>query len=689
MEEKFNEAMSYYDSGDYKKSISLLTPLADAGHVEACFMLGFIYCKGIGIRKNYKKSFNLLEFAVSKNHTKSLYLLAVEFYEKGCYIKKDLKQSINLLEKCVKRNYTLAYYALGKIHITLKDYKKSLQFFHKGAEQENIFCQFALANLCYNTSGYISGYFEDIYDCVNAIEIFSNLMEEYQKQKKVPLYHEVINNKNSIDDICAEENIEDLKDIAKFNFAMFVLLSKNKILSDETLALNYLNELSDNNSSTAQKAAQDLILWYYKSINDDSTAFKYVKKFKNNFELALCYYYGVGCEKNYEEAFKLFKKLERYKDINFPHVRMLLAEMYYYGNFVDVDFYKSFTILDDLITTYHDRLVFFIETSLTSGCFGYTSLAAESYARYATLWLNGYCEYNKPNKYKAKDYFETACSMGFTDCETALESVLIELNISKNENKLKNLLNGLLEIKATPPQIYQTVEKQLKMSIDKYYLKLPHEVRSFFINALSSYVFYKSCDSIDTKHYSIDFSSSILLLCKGLESILRKIFYDGYIKYLETNNISPSEFNLSQNKFVKRDIKTSNIVYVNPEKNAGIFTLGSLYHFLDITQSSVIKDGKETKTKEINPHMMAYLKKIWKCNESDETLKKEKITQEILSITNKLSLITPQIRNLAVHETLEPSWRVESLANQLLLIKDNFICEILSHLKPSALKVLK
>ena len=35
MEEKFNEAKNYFENGQYKEAISILTPLAENGHINA------------------------------------------------------------------------------------------------------------------------------------------------------------------------------------------------------------------------------------------------------------------------------------------------------------------------------------------------------------------------------------------------------------------------------------------------------------------------------------------------------------------------------------------------------------------------------------------------------------------------------------------------------------------------------
>lgn len=61
---------------DYAHGLPLLQAAADAGHVDALFMLGSIYHDGLGVKKDPKKALDLLGKAAERGHVYAAYLAA-------------------------------------------------------------------------------------------------------------------------------------------------------------------------------------------------------------------------------------------------------------------------------------------------------------------------------------------------------------------------------------------------------------------------------------------------------------------------------------------------------------------------------------------------------------------------------------------------------------------------------------
>lgn len=651
MEEKFKEAMSYYDSGNYKKAISLLTPLADSGHVESCCKLGFIYSIGFGIRKNYKKAFNLLDFASSKNHAGAKYLLG-EFYQWGIYVKKDLNKAIEYYEQSANQNYATAYADLAYVYQDLNDYQKAIYWLNKGCEINDIRCQMDMASCLKSGKG-----------------VGKNL------DSACLFYQKAINNLECPEYEYLKLDNEQRRKNAMRHLARIYCDSKDKSIAKQGICTLY--DLAKDDQFDYQTRTQVELFRIYRLHDywkDSNKAFYWAKKASEKDDWSLFYtasHYldGFGTEKNYDKAFEIFLNLSK-KDHLCTQAKIELAKMYCEEEYGKQDLKKAFHIYDDLIKNNKKNIP--------------SWRLPEIYAKYAELWQTGHCDFNNPDKYKAKEYFEKAYKLGYKDCKYALDSILLELGLNENDNELILFADKILKNKPNNTQIKKLVEQKIQECLGEYYSVISKEIRTYFIDAISNYIFNYSCGKTEYKKF--DFSNVVLSLSKGLEGILSKIFFEGYIKFLQKNKIKASEFSNSKSRLIKLVCNNGifDYEYINPEKDTGAFTLGSLYYIYDMKTN---KKSNECKY-EMNEHMLDYLNDIWTIQHNDNTINNESIIECALSISENVKNIAFQVRNPSAHRSITKHWVAESLANYLLL-KDNFVCEILSHLKPSALKLLK
>ena len=104
------------------------------------------YLKGKGIRQNMEKGMRYLELASESGNVKASLDLAEHLW-KGISIDKDLQRAVAVLKKLNDSN---AYYMLGEIFRENAEYEKAFEYYSKGAENNHVYAQYAVA-LAYAT----------------------------------------------------------------------------------------------------------------------------------------------------------------------------------------------------------------------------------------------------------------------------------------------------------------------------------------------------------------------------------------------------------------------------------------------------------------------------------------------------------------------------------------------------------
>ncbi|HEB93902.1 MAG TPA: hypothetical protein ENI94_10665 [Gammaproteobacteria bacterium] len=77
----FERAKHLYLSQDYAGSVGLMHTLAGRGHLQAQYVLGYMYYYGLGVPRNEKKAIRWITTAAVRGHTKARE--ALELLDKG------------------------------------------------------------------------------------------------------------------------------------------------------------------------------------------------------------------------------------------------------------------------------------------------------------------------------------------------------------------------------------------------------------------------------------------------------------------------------------------------------------------------------------------------------------------------------------------------------------------------------
>ena len=84
--------------GDYKMAASLYRKACDNGDARECAILGDMYCKGLGVKRNYTKAVSLYKKACDGGYTLGCIALGL-MYEKGLGVKRNYTKAVSLYKK--------------------------------------------------------------------------------------------------------------------------------------------------------------------------------------------------------------------------------------------------------------------------------------------------------------------------------------------------------------------------------------------------------------------------------------------------------------------------------------------------------------------------------------------------------------------------------------------------------------
>lgn len=100
----FEDGLKAYKSGDYKKALSVWTPLANKGNASAQYNLGVMYEKGIGVDQDYKEVAKWYKLSAKQGHALAQYNLGTMYY-KGRGIEVNKTESYNLWKASSKQGH--------------------------------------------------------------------------------------------------------------------------------------------------------------------------------------------------------------------------------------------------------------------------------------------------------------------------------------------------------------------------------------------------------------------------------------------------------------------------------------------------------------------------------------------------------------------------------------------------------
>lgn len=96
--EAFRRGMEAMQKGDYAEAFCLWKPLAEQGHTDAEYHLGWFYANGYGLRVNMEKAVYWWSRAAEQGHVDSQYALAMA-YSSGEGMEPNPEQAVHWLWK--------------------------------------------------------------------------------------------------------------------------------------------------------------------------------------------------------------------------------------------------------------------------------------------------------------------------------------------------------------------------------------------------------------------------------------------------------------------------------------------------------------------------------------------------------------------------------------------------------------
>jgi TPR repeat protein len=152
----YQDGRKAYNRGDYATALKELRPLAEQGHAEAQYLLGYMYYKGRGVGQDGAATVKWLRKAAEQGDVKAQYLLGYMYY-KGQGIGQDDKEAEKWLLKAAKQDHAKAQFYLGEMYYKVKtvgqDGGEAVEWVRKAAEQGLDRAQYLLGEMYYKGQG--------------------------------------------------------------------------------------------------------------------------------------------------------------------------------------------------------------------------------------------------------------------------------------------------------------------------------------------------------------------------------------------------------------------------------------------------------------------------------------------------------------------------------------------------------
>ncbi len=154
------EARIAFEAGNLAKVVTLLTPLADAGHAEAQFQLGFLYFTEYDYPAS--EAFSWLTRAAKQNHAEAYYCLATFPSSEDFVPSRGETDLVALLKKAGELGSLRAQYDLGACYATgdwvgdwvgPKDEAEAVKWYAKAAERGCVEAQYNLGLMVFVGEG--------------------------------------------------------------------------------------------------------------------------------------------------------------------------------------------------------------------------------------------------------------------------------------------------------------------------------------------------------------------------------------------------------------------------------------------------------------------------------------------------------------------------------------------------------
>ena len=303
---------------EFEKAASLYQKAVDRGDGYACYRLGELYQRGVGVDSvDIKKSFNLYKTGSERGCIEAQASVAL-YYLYGAGVKKDENKGAEILndlfettDNAFVKSWMGTFYITGKYSFWPKDVKKGISLLQECAESNNIAAT-ALGLI------YFYGEYEtvDYEKALHYLKLADNLGNNYVQHILGSIYLTGVCNVNK-DKKTALNYFE--KGVKRGNIdcmlCLYEFYMKDNEYKDEKNALSFLNKAIERKDG---RAYRHMGVIYMNGLDglpkDDKKAFEYFKKSSQygypdgmNW-LGVCYFHGIGTKRNIMLAEKYWKE---------------------------------------------------------------------------------------------------------------------------------------------------------------------------------------------------------------------------------------------------------------------------------------------------------------------------------------------------------------------------------------------
>ena len=736
MSELFNKAYEYETRGDYENAIRFYLEAAEKGIPEAQYNLANLYYQGVGVQQSYTEAlkwyheaaelglseaqFNLALVyekgeGTEQNHIEAIkwYTKAAEqgdmyaqhnlalIYENGKGVEKDIEKAFELYLMAAERGLANAQYNLALMYDfgygVEQNYLEAVKWYTAAAEQGDREAQFNLALIYENGKGVE----KDIKKAFDLFHMSAELGLSYAQFNLAHMYDHGDGVEQNYNEAMKWYTLSANQGNQKAQFNLALMYKKGEGVEENySEAVKWYIKAAEQNHSDAQLS---LGFIYYEGKPSIAQNYSEAKKWFQAsanlgedpfalFMLGYMYEQGTGVEQNYEEAIKYYTLA--YQN-DYPFGMTCIASLYEKGEGVEKDMSRAFS----LYCKAAEKGDAFAQSQLGNlyekgeGVKKAPELAVKWWKKAVDTDTNmastaeyklGYAYYDglgaERDLKKSKYYFELAIENGY-QCSYALEMVKRELGEEFKDNLMHEYAESIVKKHISNDKLYVRISRDLEKDFGAAWHTMDKESKNFLISGLSTYIIYYSMGA--QIFGNLDFSQSIMEMCKALERELGKYLYSGYVEYLKKEKIDPKTFN-PKRTFVKK-VSASEYDYYS-SGDVKKFTLGNLEDTLGIErfmQPMIVDDVGIAKSNKyelkIDETMSSYLDCLFKSDAFSSENRKREIQHYIISLCQEVQSIADSFRNPSAHTNIMKYHRAEVCGNYIIKVKKllrNFIDKI-------------
>ena len=653
---------------NYEKAFVYFQQAADAGHTEAQKALGDCYFFGRGCAKNYESSLYWYQKAADAGNPQGMYGVG-RIYEDGKGVERDYQKAAFWIKKSAECEDGEGLCGLGWLYEygygVEKNDDLAVEFFKRSIGQKygGGYC---CLGYMYQFGRGVQKSYENAVDCYKKSAKLGNAGGQCRLAWMYKYGIGVTQNYGKAIKLfqyaTAQGNIDAIYCLGTMYYDAY------GVKRDYDLAKKYFELAAEEGNVFAINGLANCYLNGYGVLRDDNIAFQLYQEAANKllpvaiFNLAQCYKNGRGVDKNYKKALELYEVVILNKRTD-------------------------------------------------------TELCGKAYYSLADLYEGNYYGIYE-NLFKAKEYYDRAKQYGY-ECDAEIEAVESRLNIGMvRTNKMGAFSRQIIEKDLPLQALFPEIEKKLKEEFGDSWGRLQASSRECIITGCLSYIALFSTG--EETYKTMDFSSAIVPLSKACEIEFGRFFFDKFLAYLKKNNVPPTDFVPSENKFVvanvakkskmeqydqdedylyfrqRRGGNGSATVHYVDENATGVYTLGGFRHYADIDRREVsmpifeksgingqpkYKSGPKRFEIVVNKHMLAFAEEIFTEKAFPQPGRTDKIKKYLYDFANRTGDMANKLRNPAAHGDIMPYWKAVYCGNLIVMVEKflkNFIEKIKS-----------